>query len=158
MNHEQEIVAAVKAQTFGVFRNSSRVWIIEEHGGWYTVHRWYGPEWKYGPGVGPPSSYSALSNAAARLLQLMECGPITPQSGSEEEVSNTVFPLYDETTAYNQLNDLRTWVRVMVESRKQQAAEIKRLRTALNRLILDFESETGEKAVASRAALELKAD
>ncbi len=36
----------------------------------------------------------------------------------------------------------------------QQEAEIKRLWAALQRLVLDYEDETGEKAVAARDVLE----
>ncbi len=85
MTDEQEIVDGLKADAFAGFRDSPRVWILEESiQGVFAVHRWYGTTWKNGPGVGPLGVYPTLRKAAARLLQLLGTGVIAPQSWPEQ--------------------------------------------------------------------------
>lgn len=82
MNAEQ-IVAQIKRETFDAFKDSRRVWIIEERGAEFIVHSWSGPDWKNGEGVAPASSYPTLRKAAARLLQLCDVGAVAPQTWPE---------------------------------------------------------------------------
>ncbi len=76
-------IASIKCETFERFKNSRRVWIIEECDGEFVVHTWSGTDGRYGAGVGPPSSYPTLRKAAARLLQLLHIGPVAPQTWPE---------------------------------------------------------------------------
>lgn len=79
-----ETIAAIKKEVFDVLKHSRRVWIIEERGSEFIVHRWSGSEWKNGAGVGPPSAYPTLRKAAARLLQLLGVGAVAPQTWPEQ--------------------------------------------------------------------------
>ena len=83
MTPDQEI-NQIKQEHFDRFRDSRRVWMIEECGVEYVVHSWSGREAEFGAGVGPSSSYPTLRKAAARLLQLLHCGPVAPQTWPEE--------------------------------------------------------------------------
>ncbi len=77
MTFEDEI-AKIKAEHFATFKDSRRVWIIEERGADFIVHNW-------SPGgVGPTSSYPTLRKAGARLLQLLHIGAVAPQTWPEE--------------------------------------------------------------------------
>jgi len=77
------VVLELKQKAFDVFKISRRVWIIEERGSEFIIHRWLGPDWQYGAGVGPPHEYSTLRKVAARLLQLFDLGPVAPQTWPE---------------------------------------------------------------------------
>jgi hypothetical protein len=77
MTFEEEI-AKMKAEHFATFKDSRRVWIIEERGADFVIHNW-----SLG-GVGPTSTYPTLRKAAARLLQLLHTGPVAPQTWPEE--------------------------------------------------------------------------
>ena len=83
MTADQEI-DQIKRDTFDQFRDSRRVWLIEERGADFIVHTWNGSESEFGSGVGPMSSYPTLRKAAARLLQLLHCGAVAPQTWPEE--------------------------------------------------------------------------
>lgn len=83
MTHDEE-VAEIKTVTFDMFRDSRKVWIIEERGADFIVHTWDGPDAKHGSGVGPASSYPTLRKAASRLMQLLAVGPVAPQTWPEE--------------------------------------------------------------------------
>jgi hypothetical protein len=86
----EEIIAGIKQDTFGIFKNSTRVWIIEERGAEFVVHSWSGPDWKNGAGVGPPHEYPTLRKAAARLLQILGVGAVAPQTWPEETCIGTI--------------------------------------------------------------------
>ena len=86
----EETVAEIKQETFEIFKGSRRVWIVEERGGEFVVHRWMGPDWQHGMGVGPPHEYPTLRKVAARLLQLFEIGPVSPQTWPEETCIGTI--------------------------------------------------------------------
>lgn len=77
-----EEIAEIKRETFESFKDSRRVWIIEERGADYIVHTWHNDQ--YGVGVGPTSSYLTLRKAASRLLQLLSVGVVAPQTWPEE--------------------------------------------------------------------------
>ena len=79
-----DTIAKIKRETFDCFKDSRNVWIIEERGAEYTVHRWHGSDAQYGAGVGPPSTYPSLRKATARLLQLLGTGPVAPQTWPED--------------------------------------------------------------------------
>lgn len=83
MSQDQEI-EQIKRDTFEQFKDARRVWLIEERGAEFVVHSWNGPEGEFGAGVSPASSYPTLRKAAARLLQLLHCGPVAPQTWPEE--------------------------------------------------------------------------
>jgi hypothetical protein len=83
MTFDEEIIQ-IKRDTFDSFKDSPRVWIVEERGAEFVIHAWNGPGYKHGAGVGPASSYPTLRKAAARLLQLFHCGPVAPQTWPEE--------------------------------------------------------------------------
>lgn len=83
MTPEDEI-AKIKQEAFETFRGSRQVWIIEERGAEFIVHKWSGDDWMYGSGVGPPSNYPTLRKAAARMLQLLGVGAVAPQTWPEE--------------------------------------------------------------------------
>lgn len=85
-----ETIAKIKQETFEVLRQSRRVWMIEERGAEFVVHTWLGDDWKNGAGVGPPSSYPTLRKATARLLQLLEIGPVAPQTWPESVCLGTI--------------------------------------------------------------------
>lgn len=91
-----ETISEIKQETFDAFKNSSRVWIIEERGAEFIVHTWYGPTWKNGAGVGPASTYPTLRKAAARLLQLLGTGPVAPQTWPERVCIGSVNMEPDE--------------------------------------------------------------
>lgn len=77
MTFEEE-TAKIKAEQFAVFKDSPHVWIIEERAADFIIHSW-------APGgVGPTSSYPTLRKAASRLLQLLNIGPVAPQTWPEE--------------------------------------------------------------------------
>jgi hypothetical protein len=80
----EQTIAEIKRETFEAFKDSPRVWMIEERGAEFIVHCWYGGEWKNGAGVGPPHSYPTLRKAAARFLQMLGVGPVAPQTWPEE--------------------------------------------------------------------------
>jgi hypothetical protein len=86
----EETIAEIKRETFDVFKDSRSVWIIEERGAEFIVHRWHGSEAKFGAGVGPSSDYPTLRKAAARFLQLLGTGPVAPQTWPEEVCIGTV--------------------------------------------------------------------
>lgn len=77
-------ISEIKTATFSRLKNARQVWIIEETGEGFTVHRWTGSSYKFGAGVGPPHDYPTLRKAAARLLQLFGTGPVAPQTWPEE--------------------------------------------------------------------------
>ncbi len=77
-------ITGIKQATFDVLKTSRHVWIIEERGAEFIVHKWRGPESSFGPSVGPQSSYPTLRKAAARLLQILSTGPVAPQTWPEE--------------------------------------------------------------------------
>ncbi len=79
----EERIAEIKQATFISLKGSRQVWMIEESGAEFIVHRWTGQGWKHGAGVAPPSSYPTLRKAASRLLQLLETGPVAPQTYPE---------------------------------------------------------------------------
>lgn len=83
MTPEEEI-ASIKAGTFDHFKDSRRVWIVEERGADFIVHSWTGSEWKNGGGVDPPGTYPTLRKAAARMLQLFGVGLVAPQTWPEQ--------------------------------------------------------------------------
>lgn len=89
MSPDDEI-ASIKRETFEQFKNSRRVWLIEERGGEFIVHNWSGNDGQYGAGVGPPSRYPTLRKAAARLLQLLQVGAVAPQTWPENVCIGTV--------------------------------------------------------------------
>lgn len=89
MSPDEEI-ARIKQETFEAFKHSPRVWIIEERGAEFTVHTWTGADWQNGSGVGPPSSYPTLRKAAARLLQMLGCGAVAPQTWPENVCIGTI--------------------------------------------------------------------
>lgn len=78
-----ESIAEIKQQTFDKFKNSPRVWLVEERGAEFFVHTWSGEGHIHGCGVGPPSSYPTLRKAAARLLQMLGVGAVAPQTWPE---------------------------------------------------------------------------
>lgn len=78
-----ETIAQIKRETFEIFKDSPHVWIIEERGAEFIVHSWYGATHGHGAGVGPPSDYPTLRKAAARLLQMLGCGAVAPQTWPE---------------------------------------------------------------------------
>lgn len=96
MTPDQEI-DRIKLDTFGQFKNARRVWLIEERGADFIVHTWNGTESEYGAGVGPTNSYPTLRKAAARLLQLLHCGPVAPQTWPEEVCIGSVDVDQQET-------------------------------------------------------------
>jgi hypothetical protein len=73
-----ETVAEIKQETFDTFKSSRNVWIIEERGAEFIVHRWTPG------GVGAANDYPTLRKAVARLLQLLKVGPVAPQTWPEE--------------------------------------------------------------------------
>lgn len=79
----EEEIAKIKRDTFETFKDSRRVWIIEERVAEFIVHNWTGEDAPHGAGVGPGSSYPTLRKAAARLLQLLHVGPVAPQTWPE---------------------------------------------------------------------------
>ena len=83
MTPNQEI-AQIKLDTFEAFKDSRKVWIIEERGADFIVHSWDGSDGPFGAGVGPASTYPTLRKAAARLMQLLHVGPVAPQTWPEE--------------------------------------------------------------------------
>lgn len=89
MTFEDE-VAQIKRDTFEAFKDSRRVWIVEERGADFIVHAWLGPDAPHGCGVGPTSSYSTLRKAAARLMQLFAVGPVAPQTWPETACIGTI--------------------------------------------------------------------
>lgn len=80
----EEGISKIKYDTFEMFRDSSRVWIIEERGAEFIVHDWMGPQYRNGAGVAPAHGYPTLRKAAARLLQLLGTGPVAPQTWPEQ--------------------------------------------------------------------------
>lgn len=95
MLDNQEILQ-FKQRTFDVFKNSRRVWLIEERGAEFIVHAWDGPDGEFGPGVGPPTSYPTLRKAAARLLQILHVGPVAPQMHPEEACIGSITTAADQ--------------------------------------------------------------
>jgi hypothetical protein len=83
MTFDEEI-AQIKRDTFDFFKDSRRVWIVEERGAEFIVHDWMGPSYVHGPGVAPASVYPTLRKAAARLMQLFAVGPVAPQTWPEK--------------------------------------------------------------------------
>lgn len=79
-----ETIAEIKRETFGLFKDSRRVWILEERGAEFIVHTWNGNSDMHGAGVGPASSYPTLRKAAARFLQMLGVGVVAPQTWPEE--------------------------------------------------------------------------
>jgi len=82
MTFDEEI-DEIKRETFDLFKDSRRVWIIEERGAEFIVHDWTGTSWQNGAGVAPAHDYPTLRKAAARLLQLLGTGPVAPQTWPE---------------------------------------------------------------------------
>lgn len=80
----EEEIADIKQETFDMFKSSRSVWIIEERGKQFIVHRWTPG------GVGPASDYPTLRKAAARLLQLLGVGAVAPQTWPESVCIGTV--------------------------------------------------------------------
>ena len=78
-----ETITEIKRETFETFKDSPRVWIIEESGAEFIVHSWYGAAPAHGAGVGPPSSYPTLRKAASRFLQMLGTGAVAPQTWPE---------------------------------------------------------------------------
>jgi hypothetical protein len=78
-----EEIAEIKIETFESFKDSRRIWIIEERGADFIIHTWTGSDWIHGSGVGPSISYPTLRRAASRLLQLLGVGPVAPQTWPE---------------------------------------------------------------------------
>lgn len=79
----EETIAEIKQETFDIFKNSRNVWLIEERGADFIVHTWLGPDADHGSGVGPPNEYPTLRKAASRLLQMLGCGAVAPQTWPE---------------------------------------------------------------------------
>lgn len=50
----------------------------------------YGVYWHSAGSVGPLSEYNTKRQAAARLLQMLECGPVAPQTWPEDICVGTV--------------------------------------------------------------------
>lgn len=92
MTDHDRVIDEIKVDTFERFLlGARRVWIIEENPlGDFTVHSWSGPEGKHGAGVAPAAAYPTLRKAAARLLQLLETGPVAPQTWPEDVCIGTV--------------------------------------------------------------------
>jgi len=83
MTFEEE-VEQIKTEHCETLKAARNVWIIEERGAEFIVHRW-------SPGgVGPTSAYPTVRAAASRLLQLLHIGPVAPQTWPEEACIGTV--------------------------------------------------------------------
>lgn len=83
-------IAEIKREYFDRLCNARQVWIVEECGAEFIVHRWTGGEWKNGAGVAPPSSYPTLRKTAARILQLFGTGAVAPQTWPERVCIGTI--------------------------------------------------------------------
>lgn len=83
MTPEQEI-EEIKNATFKKFKNAKQTWILEDYGAGFILHTWT-PD-----GVAPPTSYASKREIASRLLQLLQIGPVAPQTWPEEVCISSV--------------------------------------------------------------------
>lgn len=98
MTPDDEIIAKIKRDTFDLFKDSRRIWIMEERGSEFIVHMWSGSGAKNGAGVSPCSCYPTLRKAAARLMQLFATGPVAPQTWPESVCIGEISQSPQETS------------------------------------------------------------
>lgn len=96
MTYEESIAAEIediRQKNFARIATAHKSWMIVEIDGQFEVHV-HTPH-----GIAPSSAYNSKRAAAARLLQLLQTGPVAPQTWPEQVYIGSVSLAPDDGPA-----------------------------------------------------------